>query len=526
MPNGLSIGAGIAKGAENFVNSYMQAKAYKDQQKMQKHQIILQSLYRNLEDDNIPYNERAKIFDAIPGLLNIKLDAPLSHKIGLHDLLGKDVETESAKAATPTTSQFGRTSTSAIEAPEVSTPEGVSMGVSDPGNELTTSVSQQGTQAEAAKTVKFGDLSPAKHKQLLINRQQDIETERSLDTYRRKAEIDLDLQDRTLKAQGYTKEIARGIDSNTGLYTILRANQNGDVKSVTMPKGFVPLELMVAQTKSTGSKLPASVRAYQAYFENQINPDTGTNFTSEEAQAKAVEYYKNNGDVMFGLTKAQKDATTTGTNLRNAGEMPLSGSEKAAIEDRRAAAEERKDTILDTQEGVIRDSNNQLVGVKENLSAAEAAHEQAKAARDAWIKSNGTLEGEKGFLSGILGATDHSRDIKFVVDGKTYFVDPSDLTDDEYKALNAEVDKTRQETNKWRAEQGKILGNIRSAETRINSLKTRRANSGSSNTGTVTISNAQIETFRKNNANNDKVRAMKDEDIRQIIMRNRNKWQP
>jgi hypothetical protein len=517
MPK-LSIGAGIAKGTQSFVNSFMQARQYDNQQKMMKHQIILQALYKNLEDENIPYSKRAQIMDAIPNLLGVKMDVPLSQQMGLQDLLDNEVETQNEIPATPAKS---------------GTPAGVTSDAVATQMGLADTINQEGTQDVPAgigrekETIKFGDLSPAKYKQLIINNQQNLDSQRALEQYRRKAEIDLDLQDRTLKAQGYTQILSRGIDTNTGQYTIVRANAEGDVKAVSMPKGFIPLEVMVAQARGNDTKLPASVRAYQAYFENQTNPATGTNFTSEEAQAKAVEYFKQNGDVMFGLTKAQREATTKGTELTNEGLKPPSPAERENIQLRKDVADERHATQLDTQYGILRDSDTQLTSVNSNLSSAQEAHNQAQAALNSWIMQNGVKEGDEGLLSGVFGKADHSKDTKFNINGTTYYVDPTDLTDDEFKTLNTEVNKSRGEVNKWRAEEARVRGNRESAQQRIRNLESRQgAKSGTSNSASITITQTQIDTFRKNNANKPKFRNMTDEQIRDYLTQNAAKWQP
>jgi hypothetical protein len=521
MPK-LALGAGIAQGAQSFVNGFMQARQYENQQKMMKHQIIIQALQQQLQDDNIPYSQRARILDSIPGLLGVKMDTPLSQQMGLHDLLDEEVETQNEIPSTP--------EVKGTPASTVTDPKATEAGLADTiGQEATQDVPAGIGRDKVA--VKFGDLSPTKYKQLLVNHQQDVDSERALEQYRRKAEIDLKLQDDTLKAQGYTQVLSKGIDTNTGQYSIVRANANGDVKLATMPKGFVPLEVMVAQTKGSMSQLPASVRAYKAYFESQKNPITGENYTEDEAQTKALEYYKQNGDVMFGLTKAQKEATTQGTVLSNTGQKPRTQAEVEADKDRDENRADRQATQLDTQYGILRDSDTQLTSVNTNLSSAEAAHNQAQSALDAWIMQNGTKEGDEGYLSGIFGKADHSKDTKFKVNGTTYYVDPSDLTNDEFKTLNTEASRTRSEVNKWRAEEARIRGNKESAQQRIRNLEARQgAKSGTSNAGSITITQAQIDTFRTKNANKKLngvlVRDMQDRDIQQLLMQNRNKWQP
>jgi hypothetical protein len=512
MPK-LALGAGIAQGAKAFTDSFMQAHMYDQQQKLQKHQIIVQALYRQLEDDNIPYAQRARILDSIPSLLGVKMDVPLSQQMGLHDLLDKDVETQSEISSTP--------AVKGTPASTITDSRATEAGLAD-------TIGQQATQDTPAGigrpqvAEKFGDLSPAKYKQLIVNRQQDIDSARALEQYRRKAEIDFDLQQQSYKAQGYNKVITEGFNAN-GEYVVLMANQSNDIKEVKMPKGFQPTKILA----KSGTKLPSMVVARTAFYQNEVNPITGKNYTPEEAQQQALTDYKEFGDEMWKANKAAKEASTTGTTLRNTGEMPRTKSEIEADKDRDENRADRQATQLDTQYGILRDADTQLTSISSNLSAAQAAHNQAKSALDAWVISNGEKEGQEGLLSGILGKADRSKQTKINVNGTNYYIDPEDLADDEYKTLNAEVDRTRNEVSRLSSEEAKYRGNRDSAQQRIRNLEARQgAKSGGSNNATITITQAQIDTFRRNNANKPKFRNMKDEEIRQYLIDNVKKWQP
>lgn len=519
MGNGLAIGAGIAKGAENFVNSYMQATQYENQQKMMKHQVILSALYKNLDDENLPYTERARIFDAIPGLMGIKLDAPLSHMMGLHDLLDKDVETGPTKVATPTTGKSGQVSTNAIEAPEVQSPDGssVSMGVSDPGNTLNSTITQRGTEAETAKTEKFGDLSPARYKQLITTRQQSIDSEKQLENYRRKAEIDFELQQQSYKAQGYTRVVTEGFNTN-GEYVVLMANASNDIKEVKMPKGFQPTKILA----KSGTGLPPAIRVYTDYFQNQKNPLTGENFTPQEAHDEAVKLYKENGDVIADLRKKQIQTTTISGELRNTGQMPRTRAEIAADEDRNINREDRREDKITEAERTATEAAAKVADIGVTYSRIKAAYDEAEQAFNAWVMQNGDT-GEGGALSAIFGKPDTSKLAKYNINGKTYFVDPEDLADDEVKVLRNNLDSRRKELEAIEAQKRTYEGTVKAQEQKINNL--RKKSEGSTRQAS-SISQQQINTFRQNNANSEKVRTMTDEQIRELLERNRNRWQP
>lgn len=514
MPK-LRLGSGIAQGAKSFVNSFMQARQYENQQKLIQHQSALQAIYHALEDENLPYSKRAQFLDAIPPLIGAKPDSLLSQQFSLHDLLDEDVETQNEIPSTP--------EVKGTPASTITDPKATEAGLAD-------TINQEGTQDVPAGigrdkvTAKFGDLSPVQYKQLIINRQQDIDSTRALEQYRRKAEIDFDLQQQSYRAQGYNKILTEGFNSD-GEYVVLMANASNDIKEVKMPKGFKPTKILAKQ--AGGGGLPAMVKARTAYYANVNNPLTGEVYTPEEAQQKALEDYKNFGDDMWAANKAAKAASTEGTELRNTGEMPRTKAEIESDKDRDTAREDRQATQLDTQYGILRDADVQLNTIGSSITNSEQAYSQAKSALDAWVQSNGEKEGEEGLLSGILGKTDRSKQTKFNVNGTTYYVDPEDLTDDEYKTLNAELGKTRNEVSRLRGEEARVRGNRDSAQQRIRNLEARQeAKSGTSNIGSITVTQAQIDTFRKNNANKPKFRAMKDEEIRQLLIRNAAKWQP
>ena len=60
MPRGYNVGAGIASGAQAFVQSFMQARQMKEQEKLQQNAFLVQVLTKQLEDETVPYFQRAK----------------------------------------------------------------------------------------------------------------------------------------------------------------------------------------------------------------------------------------------------------------------------------------------------------------------------------------------------------------------------------------------------------------------------------------------------------------------------------
>lgn len=483
MPK-LAIGAGIARGAQSFVNSFMQARQYENQQKMMKHQVILQALYRQLEDDTLPYSQRAKLIDSIPGLIGVNSPVPLSQQFGLHDLLDDDVEVEEGKPAIA--------GTKGQEASTITDPNATASGLAD-------TIGQQATQdtadipATGPTIVKMGDLSPARYKQLLKNRQDESDTNRETEKAKRIAEINFDLQQKSYKAQGYTKELARGVDTNTGEYRVLLSNSEGDVKVAKMPKGFIPLEVLVAQTRGQNSALPASVRALTTYYESQPNPLTGQNYTSEEARVEALRVYKERGDIFAGLGEAQKKETLTRTKQITSGTQPPSPAEVAA-----GVRADRDDTRADTK-NIIEFQKD----VDSNASLIESYTSQI-----------GRLNQQSLNLGLQLGK------LKEQNDGEEPTAEDNPELYKQWQATQNDLERVTKQVQDTET----LLERARAShKAALNAVQTY--SQGVSSTANVQVSQSQIDTFRKNNANNPRVRNMPDEEIKAILIRNRNKWQ-
>lgn len=361
MPK-LTIGAGIAKGAQAFVQSFQQAKQYENQEKMQKNSIILQALFSQLQDDNIPYAKRAAIIDSIPGLIGAKINIPLSQQFGLHDMLDDDVTIEEGKPAINAkegTSASTITDSNAIK-------EGLAGTISQQATQSTEEVS-----AIAAKTLKFGDMSPARYKQLIKEQQDTADTQRELEKAQRIAEINFDLQERSWKAQGYTKEVARGVDSKTGRYRVLLANSDGDVKPIDMPEGFIPLEVAVAQAKGQSSAMPAPVRVYKAAFETKINPVTGVNYTPEEAQEAAVNLYKQYAEASMGLKALEGQERLIGARQKNTGTQPEQPHEAATRQDAAQSRQIAREQIYATMESQALEAEGNITGLQAKVGSQE-----------------------------------------------------------------------------------------------------------------------------------------------------------
>lgn len=318
MPNGLGVGAGIAKGAEAFVNNFMRAKQLEHDEKQQKNAFVVQLLTRQLEDENLPYYERAKILDSIPKLLGIKnMDRNLSEMFGL-DKFNKEIVQDPNQPAIK-----------GVEAKAAST----YIDPSTANTELAGGINvrgTQGTQDVAAGTTQQGNLSPAQIKRKLSIEYKKAEDEGDIKKAERIAQINFDLQERSYKANGY-KITSEGI-TDQGEYAQVLTNNSGDTKVNRLPKGFKPTKLLIAEANI--NKPSVFIKEREDYWESQ-------GFSPDKANIKALA----DANERFKLSQKGKEAYVTSVEQGNAGTRPptAAGRESNLDRDRAAMLQIQKD---------------------------------------------------------------------------------------------------------------------------------------------------------------------------------------
>lgn len=368
MPK-LALGAGIARGAQAFVQSFTQAKQYADQQEMHKHDIILQAIYSQLQDDNLPYSQRAQLIDSIAPLLKLKLDIPLSHQMGLHQLLDNDVTTQEGSLSTtqnPDTTIQGTVKGQNVQG-DINTG-----AVSDNPSDLTTSITQKGTksiQYTPTKTEKFGDLSPARYKQLIVQRQKNLDDASELQRQEHLLRIQQTLHDESAAKAGWDKNGDWFLDSNTGEWVQNYYNPQTGQSRQQRIKDVVPLS--VIQAKMRGQNLPGPARVYATFFETQKNPATGVNYTPEEAQAKAAEHYTKYADVVAGLKAAQAKETLKSTEQRTSGTTPESPHEAATRQDSEENRKVQREQIWNTMDSAASEAEGNITGLQTKIASQQ-----------------------------------------------------------------------------------------------------------------------------------------------------------
>lgn len=315
---GYNIGAGLAAGAGSFVNAYMQASQMKQQEKLQQNAFLVQVLTKQLEDENMPLYQRAKILDSIPPLIGIKkMDRRLSEMLGMDEvLLNEEVETGQIREGTPATKDRDL----------------VDENVTDPS--MASSIRLKGTKATEDEPIlrKRGELTPALIRKKLILEAKKAEDVQDIDKQTKLLKINYDLQKESLKGEGFTKEVFRGYDKN-GNYIVTLTNQKGERKDIFL--GDVDPDAIVKARINSGNKPSKFLQERELYWMTQTNPATGLNYSEDEANIKALE----DANKQFQLKQRTGEAYIEGVTQRNEGTIKVTPAQK--IDDTRALAERK-----------------------------------------------------------------------------------------------------------------------------------------------------------------------------------------
>lgn len=476
MPK-LALAAAISRGAQAFIQGTQQGHAYEQQQKLLKNQGALKAIDYLLQDENTPLRVKLHALDSIPGLMGTKVDIPLSQQYGLHDLLEQDIETESQKNEI-VPREYGQlgtgTATTGDESKgELSTTTNIAGGTVDTPEHM---------QITGARSIKRGDLSPAEYKALIVRKNQELSEEHTLDRQQRIAQLNFDLQEKSYRANGFDQVAFEGYNQDGEYVKILR-NHAGDTKQLSMPKGFKPIQQVVAETRATASGgLPKSIQVLEQSLVDEINPSTGANFTPEEAHQKALDMYR----VGFTNTITKGTQTITGTT-------PPTPSQIA--DDIRANEQIRI--------GRQRELDDADAKFSEYTSQASSLGQQKNAQ---WEHFNG--------IKSELESLKSSEDFK-------------DQDEDAIKAISAKQKEYDIEYQKAQDLESQYQIAIANSELWGNKKKAAesRLSTGTSTTSQnlTTAQKAAVQAFKKDNANNPKAAALSDIEIWNLIQQHRNK---
>jgi hypothetical protein len=348
MPK-LEIGNAIAKGAESFLKGYMQGKQLELQEKQLKNREQFQLLEYLMNDETAPAKVRADALDAFHKLIDPKAIVPLSQQTGLRDLLDEDVETEPENSYNSDSDQDG---------------------VDDTVN------------VQAARTKKRGDLSPSEFKSLNLRKQNALSQEDEFKRQERLAKLNFELQERSFRANGYNKVVAEGTDAN-GIYSLILANASGDTKQISMPEGFKPTKVTIAEQRA--NRPSTFIREREDYWEGQgKSPEEASRLALQDANKK----FEGQLNYLGGQTTKQGQDIVRQKQLIT-GNTPLTTAERVSI---RKEHEKEETRLLRQKQDVEREARRTsklTTDLAKAVVTARARRDTTKKALDNYIRENG-----------------------------------------------------------------------------------------------------------------------------------------
>lgn len=300
---GRGIALGIEAGTRNFLDTYFAVKRQKEESKYRKLAPVMQTIYSQIQNENIPLDEKIRAVNSIEPLLGIKFDEPLAQRLGLDKLAQQNIDTGETQT---TNEQTGTVPARSVQMGMPPTPTGEN--VSGTTNLNLPEQAQYGT-VTTKKLLRRGDLSQAdidliKRKQLITAQQSD-----EFDRQYKLALLNAGLQERVLNKQGW---------KNNGDWTY-----DSDTKS-WQQEWFNPITKEKYQQKLQPGVVPESVILKQIQYSSQggglskayttlrsaIATSMGKSEDDPEVQVQTAKIWKNN----FALGVVNKQQDVEGTN--------------------------------------------------------------------------------------------------------------------------------------------------------------------------------------------------------------------
>lgn len=368
MPD-LAIGSGIATGVNNFVNSFMQVRRMKHEEKLRQNDKLIAILTHQLEkDDTLTYDEQANILDQIPPLLGIKnMPSRLSEHFGL-DKMVADPNKPAQKG------QAGKTSG------QISSEFGYGTEELSPNFKPT-----QATEDVPEGTIRKGALSPLQIKQRLVLESRKAEKEGDFDYQARVLQLNYELQRKILGKNGYDKVISKGFDDE-GNYIITMANSQAETKTINLGK-HTPEAIFKAGIES--GRPSQQLKAREEYYLNdpdnagnpRINPKTNKSYSQSEAYAAALEDLNTDFKSKITLREKQGEAVTQNVKGTKPKTQAQIDDDARADQTTRLKIEEDRDNAtadLNAAQGTIVDLTGRKKTAQQELDSAKAEMETQK----------------------------------------------------------------------------------------------------------------------------------------------------
>lgn len=476
----LAVGSGIAKGADAFVQNFMQARRMAHEEKLQKNMNIVNIIMGQLHDENIPYDERAKILDTIPQLLGVDKDMerPLSSMMGLDKFNAKTIDDPNKPAAIPNSLQEDP---NANGSPKIIGDPNATDGSISTTSQAATSYNVKGTQAQQ---IRQGSLSPAQIKLGLQRAQNKAIDDNDVDKQTKILTLNYTLQKNILNKGGYNKEVFRGYRTKTdGTKDYVVTLTNGEDERTINLGNVTPDAIEKANITAKGGglkgKLGQLTSAQTTVQEYETDPNSHTKAEYDAAKSLVDDFEK---------TGKLKDATTVSLGQKIGGTAP-------------PTPEQTRDNIAQRQKQVTDLQINRDNIKAQSITASAEAKQMADQLHSMWENEVAPLQKQ--------------------IDAKKAAGEDDPSSYPEYKDLKQEYDKKVREYNALKIKADAAVSKDKGLQSHLADME-GRLKDFSTNAPSVTprriLNPQQQDTIKKIRAKNPaQTKNMSDDDIINLV---------
>jgi hypothetical protein len=296
--NGLGIARGIELGAQNFLNSYLQVKQLKHEEKYRKLAPVIQVIHAQIADPNTPLDQKIKAMDSLPYILDPKYSGvKLSEQLGLNKLAEQELDTGE------TVTQQGQKG-GLVEDPNAvnfnqqqdNSNNTQSNGELSTNSTLATSINQKPTKTLKKPLLRRrGELSANDINLMKQMKLQQSEDESQFQRQYRLAQVQADLQEKVLNKNGWKNNGDWTYDENTKSWQQEWFNpitkENYQQKLVP---GVVPETVILKQIQASGKSGSGGVSKAYSTLRTAIATSMGLEEDDPKVQLATANMWKTN----------------------------------------------------------------------------------------------------------------------------------------------------------------------------------------------------------------------------------------
>ena len=307
---GRGLALGIEQGANNFLQSFLAVKQFKEQQKYRKLQPVIEMMQAQISDPNLPLDQKIKAMDTLPLLLDPNYKGgKLSEQLGLDKLAQQEIDggeqiIQGTKGGLIEDQSAVDANKKSLKVGDASNPDLVSTE-----NVLATSINQAPTKTLKKRSLKRrGEMTA---NDLILAKQAQINKSEQEDQFQRQyklAQVNADLQFKTLAQQGWKNNGDWTFNKETNSWTQEWFNPiTKETYDQNLQPGIVPESVILKQIQAGGKSGGVSM-AYKTLRE-AVATSMGKEVDDPEVNIATANMWKNN----FSLGVVKKVQDTTGT---------------------------------------------------------------------------------------------------------------------------------------------------------------------------------------------------------------------